>query len=454
MKHRLFSVFRKPRIFVHDFFKQGVGASALITLGLALVAPTTAVAGLEARMCLNIPQGHNFDSDSGFMVVVRKAPAGATDTVPKYYLDAKIGAGDIKLGLNVPSNIKLDDGNIFGFNGKTLKVGPTCKTFALGTTGENAIDAFSLEADTQIDAMLLNFNDFCADELYLQIIKDGVLQTTARFLNRKQRCWGDDFAGAKLVRRMNVVNFQDLRPKLKLSESSGQWEVLCRTLECNFAKTISKTNAKSDSETNSKTHSDKVTESIKAGLKVEGFSSEVSISHESMESVTRSVTENISESMTRSKTLKVGYDQTQRKDLNIASIWQYSLNNTMSNGDQVKIYTDYYGCSSESYAPMFAPGSIDADQSCQGGLVGLNRYSQHEDYGIDCSADGCIASGPGCDLATVQGQCSFPREDAMKLCDAHKECKAIVCNSALAVCQARKVTDLMAWGGIKSYIAE
>lgn len=454
MKHRLFSIFRKSRSVERSFFKQGLGISALIALGLAMVAPTAAVAGLEARMCLNIPQGHNFDSDSGFMVVVRKTPAGAAETVPKFYLDAKIGDGDIKLGLNVPSNINLDQNNIFGFNGKTLKVGRTCKKFALGTTGENAIDAFSLESDTQIDAMLLNFNDFCADELYLQITKDGVLQTTARFLNSKQRCWGDDFAEAKLVRRMNVVAFQDLRPKLKLSESSGQWEVLCRTLECNFAKTISKTNAQSTSGTNSKTHSDKVTESIKAGLKVEGFSSEVSISHESMDSVTRSVTENISESMTRSKTLKVGYDQTQRKDLNIASIWQYSLNNTMSNGDQVKIYTDYYGCSSESYAPMFAPGSIDADQSCQGGLIGLNRYSQHLDQAIDCGPEGCIASGPACDTTTVVGQCSFPREEAMKLCDAHGECKAVVCNSKLEVCQARRVTGLISWNGMRSYIVE
>lgn len=47
-----------------------------------------------------------------------------------------------------------------------------------------------------------------------------------------------------------------------------------------------------------------------------------------------------------------------------------------------------------------------------------------------------VSSGPGC-MATVSGQCSFPKSVAIELCNKHPNCYGLTCNPSRADCQAR-----------------
>lgn len=78
-------------------------------------------------------------------------------------------------------------------------------------------------------------------------------------------------------------------------------------------------------------------------------------------------------------------------------------------------------------------------------------YQQHTGKAVTCSADGCIDAGPGCDVTSVPGQCTFPYALATSLCSAHPQCLAVTCNSARNDCQARSHTTLVDWPGFTSY---
>ena len=73
---------------------------------------------------------------------------------------------------------------------------------------------------------------------------------------------------------------------------------------------------------------------------------------------------------------------------------------------------------------------------------------------ITCNGNTCaITSGPGCNVAAVPGQCSFPSENAQALCTAHGACQAVTCNAARSDCQARssgEVQNTTPWAGFTS----
>lgn len=60
------------------------GAALMLGMLATVISPTTAQAKKwEARVCLHITQGHNFDSDSGFAIVVRKDTPAENAKSPK-----------------------------------------------------------------------------------------------------------------------------------------------------------------------------------------------------------------------------------------------------------------------------------------------------------------------------------------------------------------------------------
>lgn len=77
-----------------------------------------------------------------------------------------------------------------------------------------------------------------------------------------------------------------------------------------------------------------------------------------------------------------------------------------------------------------------------------------KDKAINCDKGGCIASGPGCDLKAVPGQCSFPRAQAIELCFNHPQCVAVNCNSVRKDCQARSRRTLEPWKGMTSIVLD
>ena len=58
----------------------------------------------------------------------------------------------------------------------------------------------------------------------------------------------------------------------------------------------------------------------------------------------------------------------------------------------------------------------------------------------------CLTGGPGCDGASVPGECSFPRASASALCAAWPACVGVTCNASRADCQARGTLALLTAG--------
>jgi hypothetical protein len=87
-------------------------------------------------------------------------------------------------------------------------------------------------------------------------------------------------------------------------------------------------------------------------------------------------------------------------------------------------------------------------------IVRKQPKAKVKDMAINCSKGGCIASGPGCDLHAVPGQCSFPRARAIELCFDHPQCVAVNCNQGRKDCQARSHRTLEPWVGMTSIVLD
>ncbi|MDH5502282.1 MAG: hypothetical protein OEY72_14385, partial [Gammaproteobacteria bacterium] len=71
---------------------------------------------------------------------------------------------------------------------------------------------------------------------------------------------------------------------------------------------------------------------------------------------------------------------------------------------------------------------------------------------INCLPSGCLDSGPDCDTEAVPGQCSFPKNDAARLCEAHGTCLAVTCSDQRNDCQARRATTTESHDDFTSYL--
>lgn len=160
----------------------------ILTLFLAALLVTAVLPGTarattwDARLCLHIPPGENYDSVNSF-------------TVNVYRIDI-LGADPHIATLTLPAG---------------LEVGYNCEVFKIGV-GENRIKYFELTgtSKSRISAILGGNNDICADELYIQLRKDGVEQMITRFLNGTKLCWGNDFYFSSR-RLLYPVYFRDSR---------------------------------------------------------------------------------------------------------------------------------------------------------------------------------------------------------------------------------------------------
>lgn len=84
--------------------------------------------------------------------------------------------------------------------------------------------------------------------------------------------------------------------------------------------------------------------------------------------------------------------------------------------------------------------------------VQIDREGYAMDQAINCLPEGCINSGPGCDVSSVPGQCSFPKARAVEFCANHPQCVAINCNTTRNDCQARDSAKRDPWVGMKSMV--
>ncbi len=365
---------------------RGICASISLALGLALIAPTSAPAQSQsqsmARVCVNVPQGTDFDSGYAPFVLVLRDKGFWTDklqnkTGRSTRAHAFLNADHIPLAANFESHLAVkvresDEGAIVYFvdhkNIPKMNFGYNCSLTILDVHNESFIRKFDLEDVPFIDAVTYGNDDFCADDIYIQRFEGGELIGTRRFINDDLKCWGDDLSGAAWYHTLKGQPVTNI-PVPLFASAAGKWEKVCRTVDCVFTITEAKTDGEGGSDSTTNSRSSKTTESISAGLEYEGFSASASLSKEETKSVTTSITRNFSESMTRTKSKTVPYSPDVREKMHIASIWQYVITNTMDRGDTVVIYTDFYGCSSNDWAPTFAPGTDQSAASCQGGLI-------------------------------------------------------------------------------------
>ena len=352
------------------FYSQIRKAPTAVSLGFAIAAfaamsaPNVAQAEIHARLCVHIPQGHNFDTDSGFSVLVHTP-----------------GQADVNLVL---AKTELDP--LLLRLKMTMKVGYTCKIFPLGTSGENALDVFQLSRATTIDATIHGDNDFCANELYLQIIQDGHLQTTARFLNPHQRCWGDgDLPGAVKERKnMPVTAFGDERPQPTMVKAVGYWHNVCRSTECDQATTKELGFSQSDGTVVTKETSKTVKKELSVGFAAKGFSASASMSSETTNSVAHTLSRDITMNEVKSTTVNLGYKPEIRNKFSVLSVWEFFVTAEMSDGQKYIVPTGMRACSSTNGIPAFGPGSADIDFSCQGSLTA-----------VTCGVEGGVCKLPG-----------------------------------------------------------
>jgi hypothetical protein len=361
------------------------GAALMLGMLAMVISPATAQAEKwEARMCLHIPQGHNFDSDGGFMVVVRQNAPGESAAEIQNFAKLAVGTGDVQLGLNMDSNVDLSSvvsvtSAINGIN-KTLKVGYTCKVFPLGVYGENYIKNFPLETHTYIDAALIGLNDLCANELYIQKIKDGVLQTTASFITENQLCWGDDFHKSKMIHSLDSMPTDQRKLTIMTFKSAeGRWENVCRNDNCDKTDTFTISQSVKTGETLTNSSSETVKKEVSAGLEYSGFSAGASMSKETTTSVSKSVSTDITKGEVTSTTVKLEYTPSIRNSFGVLSVWEFMIYTTMSDGSVIAVRAGYRGCSDSNNKPAFGPGSPDIDQSCQGALNASDCAFENEE---------------------------------------------------------------------------
>lgn len=151
--------------------------------------------------------------------------------------------------------------------------------------------------------------------------------------------------------------------------AEGYWDNVCTTIYCDSETTTSKSKTEGTSATQSETKSTEVTKSASAGIEAKGFSMSANYSTTTKNEITNSVTTDISKNVTHTKTNRLAYGPAVRRDMNIASIWQYAIKSTMSGGSTPIVYTRFTACSSDEFEPKSAPGTHESAQTCQGGLV-------------------------------------------------------------------------------------
>lgn len=369
---------RRPNKLKH-FIRAICGALAL---SLALAAPTTAAAQSQARVCVHVPNGTDFDSGLAPFALVIREPDFWTGTNVGNLQPGRntrsssfIDANDIALAVNfhvaTPMQVMNSDISvalILSENGQSrMDFGYNCTHITLGVSGENFVRSFNLDTVNYLDAVVYGSDDFCADEVYIQRLENGEVIGIRHFLIGDQKCWGDDISGAKYYH--TLTGQAVARPDPVFVSASGKWEVVCRTVNCLYTDTTSTTAANATTNTVENTMSSTTSSSISVGLEYEGFSAGAEMTNETMHGVTSTITENISNSLTRSIARTVPYSPTVRREMNIASVWQYSVTSVMDDGSEVVILTDFFGCSANDFAPSFGPGTNESVQSCQGGLV-------------------------------------------------------------------------------------
>ena len=335
-----------------------VGGALMLGVLAMVISPATAQAKkLEARVCLNIPQGHNYDSDSGFEIILKPSKAGiAKNQKPVTLVLANSGRG-----------ASGAIASVFGGNGSsttTLPIGYTCQRFTIGSAG-GMVNDFELTPETEIDAKLIGGNDICADELYIQRFVDGVDIKIARFLNKTRLCWGDDFANAKYTQTLKPVYFNDGR---NFVNATAAWAPICRTTDCDSSKTVTIGYTVKVGNTLTNASSTTIKKEVSAGIKKEGFEASTSMSKSTTNSVSKTVSTDITNSTIKSRTVKLGYQPEVRRKLGVVSVWEYVIYSHMSDGTTVAVPTGLRGCSNTDTEPKFGPGSPDVDLSCQGAL--------------------------------------------------------------------------------------
>jgi hypothetical protein len=372
------------------------GAALMLGMLATVISPAAAQAEkLEARVCLHIPQGHNYFSVSGFEITVKPSTAGIA-----------LNKKPVKLLLTADGLATNDAlGSLFGkgsSNKITLPIGYTCKVFTIGTEG-GMVNDFELTATTQIDAKLIGNDDICADELYIQKVVDGVVVKIARFLNANRVCWGDDFPNAKITQALTSVYYNDGR---KFVDAIGRWAPICRTTDCDSTKTVTIGYTVKVGNTLTNASSTTIKNEVSAGIKKEGFEAGTSMSKSTTNSVSKTVSTDITNSTIKTRTVNLGYKPEVRRKLGVVSVWEYVIYSHMSDGSTVAVPTGFRGCSNADTEPKFGPGSPDVDLSCQGALNAVecaqengectftNTGTYHVFYGVSGNAISKIVDRP------------------------------------------------------------
>ena len=352
-----------------------------LVLGLTLIAPATVAAQSQARVCVHVPQGKDFNSGWAPFVLVLRDKSFWTDPLKNKPRDQLapdfLNSNQTALTVNIPSSmavaarnvavtIRNSDVGISGSGGK-MNFGYNCRVIPLGVSGENRVNKFNIADITHIDAVVYGKDDFCADEVYIQRFENGQLIGRRRFMLGDQKCWGDDLPGAAMYHTLKGQPVTQV-PAAVFVSAEGFWDLVCSTIFCESETTNTNTNEKGESRTNSETNSTEVTKSVSAGIEHSGISMSAEYSKTEKNEVTNSITTDIRSSKTYSKTSKLAYGPDARYKYNIGSIWHYAIKVTVKNEPPKIIYSRFTGCTSDEFKPKFAPGSPEAGQSCQGGL--------------------------------------------------------------------------------------
>lgn len=219
------------------FFNR-IAKAALLSLSAVLI-PAAAFAQSEARVCVHVPDGTDFDSGyAPFVLVLRDTSFwNSTEDKPGRSVgdNAFLNESHIALPVNF-DNHKIDPVNVRKSFGDvqvrvSMDFGYNCNRITLGVGGQGFVKKFDLQNHPFVDAVTYGSDDFCADEVYIQRYENGQLIGTRRYMNNDQKCWGNDLSGAEWFHKLAGSPVTDLPPSAppaKIAvDVNGQWKQQC-----------------------------------------------------------------------------------------------------------------------------------------------------------------------------------------------------------------------------------
>ena len=373
-----------------------VAATALGLLAM-FCAPTLAAAETQARICMHVPQGENFNSESAPVVFLLKDKSfWENDPNLKGSAWADPKSTPVALGLNfdyIKTKGFLKSLDAYAKETKKqfkMQFKYNCNVVQLGVSGEKFTPRFRLEDHDKIIIKAFAFSgidndDFCADQAYIQIIENGQLMGTRRYLSGDQKCWGDSFSGASyqhimIGQKITNVPGNTGDQKITYGKGTGRWEYgFCPDGGQNCKQTISESVTKGGEKSFSKSRetTNAISVALSVGVEVEGFGAKFSseLTTETSTSETVQTAKSTARNWSKNKTITQEYTFDYGLN-NIYRVWRWVVELPASSGPPVRIETNVFTCTppGETY-PAYLPNEKKDDRTGFGWAGSCNPKS-------------------------------------------------------------------------------